>query len=83
MTTQAPPRLPRYQGHDPEVRLAWDQLCYALETWMQAITAPGNRYLVTNTTDARSFDGLTATGTDAANTLGTLIHDLQRKGVLG
>jgi len=83
MTTQAPVRLPRYQGHDPEVRIAWDQLCHHLEIWMQAVASPGNRYLVTNTSDARSLNGLTATDTDAVNTLGTLIQDLQRKGVLG
>jgi hypothetical protein len=67
----------------PPGLVAWaDELKQALETMLTQMAQPGGKYTLTNVTANRTFDPTTATPLVTAQTLGTLITDLQNQGAL-
>ncbi len=80
MTTRALPPLPRPSAGDPESMLRWaNALAAALELQFQIELTPGGSqsYVVTNLTPSHALNAGTATATQVAEVLGTLIGDLQ------
>lgn len=88
----SPPRLSRYQGGDvqafldrlvTELELAFTDLGTANAARLSSnATGSGSTYRVTNVMGTRTMDCSTATGPQAIHALGTVILDLQAKGVL-
>ena len=61
----------------------FERLVAALEAHSEETdTALGKRYTVSGVTETRTLDAETATVTDVANFIGTLVQDFQEKGIL-
>lgn len=82
-TAPVPPRLPRYNGPDLQLKMFLDQLAYQVELALADLIVPLASYSVSNYTPTRSLNGATAGAPQAVAVLATLIADLQRKGTLG
>ncbi len=80
MTTRALPQLPRPAAGDPDSMMRWAHaLTAAIELQFQTELAPGGSqsYTVTNLTPSHALNAGTATATQVAEVVGTLIGDLQ------
>lgn len=74
------PALP--SNASPELVQWADQLRAAVETILNELVQPAQRYVVSNVTSSRTLDPTTATLSQVAQVVGTLISDLQIKGTL-
>jgi hypothetical protein len=74
-------RLPRYTGPDMALRIWSEAVCRALESELTALRSPnGAAYTITGGTGSRALTVSTATATQTADLLATVISDLKAKG---
>jgi hypothetical protein len=84
--THSPNLLPRYPelpaDAPQEIRTAWNELIRSLGLRDRAASSPAGKFSVSNHVQNRTLDVSTATASDIAEVLGTLLKDLQQKGLL-
>jgi hypothetical protein len=75
-------RIPRLDARfDVELREMWDSAMRAIETELTALRSPaGSKYTTSNATGSRALNVSTATASQTADVLATLLTDMAAKG---
>jgi hypothetical protein len=82
MTFKRPPTIPLSRNKD-DINEIYNRAVTDLEQYLLEITQPaGTGFTTSNVTTTKDLDASTATLSDVANILGTLIDALKSKGLL-
>jgi len=82
MTFKRPPTIPLSRNKD-DINEIYNRAVTDLEQYLLEITQPaGSGFSTSNVTTTKDLDASTATLSDVANVLGTLIDALKSKGLL-
>lgn len=82
MTFKRPPTIPLSRNKD-DINEIYNRAVTDLEQYLLEITQPaGSGFSTSNVTTTKDLDASTATLSDVANILGTLIDALKSKGLL-
>jgi hypothetical protein len=82
MTFKRPPTIPLSRNKD-DINEIYNRAVTDLEQYLLEITQPaGTGFTTSNVTTTKNLDASTATLSDVANILGTLIDALKSKGLL-